>query len=199
MIVASELEKRNALVRGFLIVSFLLAAFPLLCAQSFTLPDRKANLGEVHYSARVGCTVGTEGERFQALVIPEEGRLSSVQVATGGSVVHSLRFNYTDADGNEQTHLVGDEDGDWQKAFMIPPGRTLVGISGAGGWWIDRLVFHLDDGTTSPAYGGTGGGDTDFSLLLAQRDGKWKGRLMGFWGTVGEHIESLGLIFWPIE
>ncbi len=185
-------------VAWLLITLFLLAVSPLLCAQPFILPDRKANLGEVHYSARVGCTVGTEGERFQALVIPESGRLASVQVATAGSVVHSLRFNYTDADGRAQTYLVGSDDGDWQKPFLIPPGHMLVGISGAGGWWIDRLVFHLNDGTTSPAYGGTGG-DTDFRLLLAQRDGKWKGRLTGFWGTVGEHIESLGLVFWPIE
>ena len=194
----NQLTKRHA-VGGLLAALVLLTATPPLWAQSFTLPDRKAKLGEVHYSARVGSTVGTEGERFQALVIPEGGRLASVQVATGGSVVHSLRFRYTDAEGKEQTHLVGDKNGDWQEPFSIPPGRTLVGISGAGGWWIDRLVFHLDDGTTSPAYGGTEGGDTDFSLLLAQRNGKWKGRLMGFWGTVGEHIESLGLVFWPIE
>ena len=182
----------------FLLTLCWLIAPLLVHSQSFSLPNRKANLGEVHYSARVGCTVGIEGEQFRALVVPEGGRLSSVQVAAGGSVVHSLRFRYTDADGKEQTHLVGNEDGDWQKPFVIPPGHTLVGISGAGGWWIARLVFHLDDGTTSPAYGGTGG-DTDFRLLLVQRDGRWKGQLMGFWGTVGEHIESLGLVFWPIE
>lgn len=187
----------NTMMRLFFLISFL--TFPIsLFAQPFSLPERKARLGEIHYSARVGSTVVTEGERFRAMVIPEEGSLQSVQVAVQGSVVHSLRFSYTDAQGKERVATVGKDDGNWQAPFAVPPGRTLVGISGAGGWWIDRLVFHLDDGTTSPAYGG-GGGDTDFVLLLAQRDGNWKGRLMGFWGTVGEHIESLGLVFWPIE
>ena len=169
-----------------------------LSAQSFTIPPHKAQLGELHYSARVGSTIVTEGDSFRVMVIPEGGVLQSVQVSVAGSVVHSLRFVYTDAPGQEHTITVGQDDGKWQPSFVIPPHRTLVGISGAGGWWIDAIRFHLDDGTQSPQYGGAGG-DTDFSLLLAYRNEQWKGRLMGFWGTAGEHLESLGLVFWPLE
>ena len=131
------------------------------------------------------------------MVVPEGGTLLSVQVSVAGSVVHGLRFVSLDVEG-EQVTTVGANDGNWQAPFEIAPGRQLVGISGAGGWWIDSIRFHLDDGTTSPRYGGKGG-DTDFSLLLAQRNGSWKGQLMGFWGTVGEHLESIGLVFWPVE
>ena len=169
-----------------------------LAAQSFSILDHKALLGELHYSARVGSTVVTEGDSFRVMVIPEEGRLRSVQVSVARAVVHGLRFVYTDAQGLEHTKTVGPDDGNWQPPFRIPADRQLVGISGAAGWWIDAVRFHLDDGTTSPRYGG-GGGDTEFSLLLAQRDRQWKGRLMGFWGTAGDHVESIGLVFWPIE
>ena len=186
-------------IRYFFFISYLLFLISFrLSAQSFSIPDHKARLGEIHYSARVGSTVVTEGDSFRVMVIPNEGALKSVQVSVAGSVVHSLRFVYTDAQGEEQVETVGNDEGDWHDPFVVPPGRSVVGISGAGGWWIDALRFHLDDGSTSPMYGGQGG-DTDFTLLLAERNGMWKGRLMGFWGTAGKHIESLGLVFWPIE
>ena len=169
-----------------------------LSAQSFSIPAHKAQLGELHYSARVGSTVVTEGDSFRVMVVPDGGVLQSVQVSVAGSVVHSLRFVFVDAQGEAHTTNVGPDDGDWQPPFEIPADRLLVGISGAGGWWIDAVRFHLDDGTTSPRYGGTGG-DTECSLRLARRNDQWKGRLMGFWGTAGEHVESLGLVFWPIE
>lgn len=178
-------------------LAFLLGVFPL-AAQSFSVPLHKAKLGEIHYSARVGSTVVAEGDSFRVIVVPEGGALKSVQVAVVGSVVHGLRFVCSDAQGKTRTTTVGDSTGRWYNPFVIPPERHLVGISGAGGWWIDALRFHLDDGTTSPLYGGAGG-DTDFTLLLARRNGAWKGHLMGFWGTTGEHLESLGLVFWPIE
>ena len=168
-------------------------------AQSFDLPNRKAQLGEVHYSALVGCTVGAEGKRFQAIVVPESGRLKAIRVCTdNGSIVQALEFVSTDTIGQKSKQIIGNPRGKWSEPYVIPAGRTLVGIAGAGGWWIDRLRFILDDGSESPTYGGNGG-DTEFRLVLAQRDEQWKGRLMGFWETAGEQLEALGLIFWPIE
>ena len=74
---------------------------PILCllstslsAQSFSIPAYKAQLGEIHYSARVGSTVVTEGDSFWVMVVPERGALQSVQVSVAGSVVHCLCLAY---------------------------------------------------------------------------------------------------------
>ena len=181
-----------------LTLSFALNAAVSGLAQSFDLPDHKARLGELHYSARVGSADITEGEPFRVMLASEQTTLMSIQVAVVGGVVHALRFVYVDSLAQPHTITVGDDDDSWQPPFFVPSGRKLVGISGAGGWWIDRIAFYLDDGSVSPTYGGSGG-DTEFQLKIAQSNGSWKGHFMGFWGTVGEHVESIGLVFWPVE
>jgi hypothetical protein len=170
--------------------------------EEFREPDRKARLGETHYSALVGGTVGSSGHKFICELLGERGRILSAQagLTPNGSIVQALRFEIEDSVGKRSEKICGPGSGViWAAPFAIPPNRRLVGISGASGWMIDSVRFHLDDGSASPRYGGEGG-DTTFRLQLNQdAAGRWKGELRGFWGTAGGALESLGLVFWPIE
>jgi hypothetical protein len=175
---------------------------PQTSVNEFQPPTRKARLGEMHYSSLIGGTIGALGKKFSCELIGEKDRLLSVQVGLNENHLHlikALRFEMLNERNERASKTCGNADNvAWQAAFTVPAGRQLVGISGASGWYVDNLRFHLDDGTMSPTYGGKGG-DTEFRLLLHQSGGKWKGHLRGFWGLSENAIEALGLIFWPIE
>ncbi len=166
------------------------------------LPEQKAQLGEIHFSARVGGTIPTQGDTFLVQVLSEGDILRQIQVGVyqndSFQVVQAIRFVIEDITGQSREILVGDPNSEWQDDIEIPEEVELVGISGASGWWIDNIRFHFSDGLASLTYGGSGG-DTDFRLILSQRNQKWKGRWLGVWGTRTDYLESLGLIFWPIE
>jgi hypothetical protein len=179
-----------------------------LMREPFREPVRKAQLGEMHYSSPIGGTTGAQGTKFSCPLMGPSGRVRWAQVGlTSGSpvVVQALRFAVQEPGQRTREIVCGDgEDADWNPPFPIPGERQLVGLSGATGWMVDNLRFHLDDGTASPLFGGPGG-DTTFQVLL-HRDaqGKWKGHLRGFWGTFTQAplprgLESVGLIFWPLE
>jgi hypothetical protein len=192
-------------IRPIVVISILLSAnlITLPClGQSLNLSAEKARLGEIHYSARVGGTVPTEGDTFLVRVLAEGDILRQLQVGVNRDVnfrvVQALLMVVEDSKGEIQELTIGNADSEWEERVEVPEGAELVGISGASGWWIDQIRFHFSDGSTSPTFGGTGG-DTDFRLVLSQREGKRKGRWLGFWGTRTNYLESLGLIFWPIE
>jgi hypothetical protein len=170
----------------------------------FREPARKARLGELHYSSLIGGTVGARGEKFACELISANGAILSAQAGLTpepGSVIQALRFEVAEPSGTRATRTCGvAEEARWQTPFVIPPGRRLIGLSGATGWLVDNLRFHLDDGTTSPLYGNAAGGDTAFQLLLRRNlQGGWAGHLRGFWGSADTALESLGLLFWPLE
>ena len=192
-------------IRPIVAISFLLStnlnALPGL-SQSLTLSEEKAQLGEIHYSARVGGTIPTQGDTFLVQVLSEGDVLRRIQVGTNEEVnfqvVQALLLVVEDSVGQARELTIGNANSEWKESVEVPEGAELVGISGASGWWIGQIRFHFSDGSASDTFGGTGG-DTDFRLLLSQRDKKWKGRWLGFWGTHTNYLESLGLIFWPIE
>ncbi|MGB3586643.1 MAG: hypothetical protein WBA23_08895 [Tunicatimonas sp.] len=192
-----RIRKRNF---GLALNLVLISSFAF--SQQLHLSAQKAQLGEVHYSARVGGTVPSQGDTFLVQVLSKGDILRRIQVGvyqSGGSrVVQAIRFIVEDSVGKLQKILIGHADSYWKDEIDVPKGAELIGISGASGWWIDRIRFHFSDGSSSSDYGG-GRGDTDFHLLLAQRDNKWKGRWLGVWGTHTDYLESLGLIFWPVE
>jgi hypothetical protein len=170
---------------------------------SFREPGSKGRLGELHYSSLIGGTVGGRGEKFACELISANGKILSAQagLSRARSVIQALRFEVVEPSGTRATKTCGPAQGaSWETPFAIPPGRQLIGLSGATGWFVDNLRFHLDDGTSSPLYGGTAGGDTAFQLLL-NRDSKgaWTGHLRGFWGSADGVLESVGLLFWPLE
>lgn len=167
----------------------------------FREPDHKARLGELHYGNRAGGLIAQEGPTVVTMVREEGETLETIEVAVTppGHLVKGLRLGVRRADGSLKSVAFGNPDGRWLPQFRVPPGRVLVGISGACGWFVDNLRFHFDDGSTTPLYGGTGG-DTAFQLLLARRaDGTLKGRFRGFWGSSTEFLESIGLLFFPEE
>lgn len=175
---------------------------PLVFGQQLYLSSDKAQLGEVHFSARVGGTVPTHGDTFLVQVLSEGDILRQIEVGVyqsdGFQVVQAIRFIVEDTTGQSQEILVGDPNSGRKENIEVPEGAELIGISGASGWWIDQIRFHFSDGSVSSTCGGSGG-DTDFRLILSQREQKWKGRWLGVWGTQTDYLESLGLIFWPIE
>jgi hypothetical protein len=175
------------------------------CQRATTaIPDVKARLGELHYSAPVGGVTGTESPAFRAEFLTPGTVLRQIEVGTTGNadflVVQCLRFTYTDADGREQVYTVGRPAGaEFASPYPVPPGGQWIGISGRAGWYIDAVQFHFSDGSVSPLYGGRGG-DTTFRTLITQNaDGGYRGELRGIYGHAGELVEVLGLIFWPVE
>ena len=155
----------------------------------------KPGPGTIHYSAPVGGFFGARGKKIQEEFLHPDDQLRSLQVLLNqdSNLVIGMRFNVLRGDSTH-IHHIGNQSGVWTKAFLVNPGKTLIGISGASGWYIDALRFHFSDGTMTPLYGGSGG-DTEFKLIIKPEG---TSRIRGFHGTF-DHIglETLGLIFDP--
>lgn len=176
----------------------LLLLCSLLSLVSFAqkIPTSKAKLGELHFGNRVGGVVGQEGA-------------SSVfklwDFGEGDSLI-SLRVNYDwvvkameCCTSKKGCQVFGNPTAEWSEAILVPNGASIIGISGAAGWFIDSISFHFSDGSQSEVYGGKGG-DLHYELLLNKDEkGQWKGEFLGFWGSYTHSLETLGLLFWPIE
>ncbi len=160
-------------------------------------PIYHPKLGELHYSARVGAGGVTKGKPFMLDFLGEGDELRSIQVCTRTEkiqLIAAVHFGY----GAGKKAVVG-SGGVCAESFAVKPGLRLVGVSGAGGWWIDQIRFHFSDGSMTPLYGGKGG-DHEFRLSLRQKEGQSLGRLSGFWGTMLDGmLESIGLLYWPAE
>jgi hypothetical protein len=185
-------------------LSVLTVAVLTVSAQTpFQEPARKAKLGEIHYSARIGGTVGEEDKKFSVMAVNENDRLVSIAVclATNGSdLVRAIRLEVADKQGKTRIFTCGDSvGGKWLTPHKVPSKSQLVGISGSCGWFVDSIRFHFDDGSETPLYGSRSGGDTDYRLVLSRKNGQLKGRFVGFWGTATEYLETIGLVFFPIE
>ena len=191
---------------ALLIASLL---FPL-CALSQNLwqaPSAKAQLSEVHYSPLAGGVVGRQGRLREYRLSPDSAaaRIVSLQVGLtpreDWRIVQCLRVVYERLPGTPDTVLLGGGDGaDWQPAYRLREGQTLTGVSGAGGWFVDAIQFHFSDGAASARFGGAGG-DTGFAVRLQSRpDGSPRSTLLGFYGSTHDGLlESIGLVFWPLE
>ena len=188
------------------IVAIILLGFLAGCQRGtgFAVPDRKAQLGQMHYSAPVGGVTGTESAAFAEEFLGPGSELLEIEVGTTGNpnflIVQCIRLRYRDGRRRQQTYTIGRAEGaDFAPTYRVPEGPELIGISGRGGWYIDAIQFHFADGSVSPEYGGHGG-DTTFRTLMTQRaDGTYRGEVRGLYGHAGEFVEVLGLIFWPLE
>ena len=161
---------------------------------------RRAESGDTHYSAPVGGVVGSQEERFFNEFLRRRDEIRSIEVAVSQQrnfrVIQCIRIRVDRRRGEDEIITIGNPAGaDFQREFR-PRGRAeLVGISGRSGWYIDAIRFHFSDGDVTPMYGGEGG-DTSFDLRLAEAyNGRYKGRVIGLYGTAGSFVESLGLIF----
>ena len=125
--------------------------------------------------------------------------LKSIQVFLGErNIVSGFQLEVEKEEGIKISTF-GNVSGTPQEKYIVPKDRKLVGISGAAGWYIDSLAFVFDNGSTTPKYGGEGG-DLNFTLVLNKKQtGEYLGRLMGFWGSHTSVLETIGLVFWPIE
>lgn len=166
------------------------------------LQDHKPLLEEVHYGNRVGGVQAQEGESKQLIVIDADDILKSIVVCVAKlneiQIVAGFQLEL-EKDGNTSMYSFGNLSGTIEEKFTVPNGRKLVGISGTSGWFVDSLQFIFDDGSRTPKYGGKGG-DINFNMTLNKNSkGAYTGRLMGFWGSYTDYLESIGLVFWPIE
>ena len=168
----------------------------------FAAPSRKPRLGDVHLGNRVGGVLAQEGPTTQVVCMEEGDQLLSIQVSLQEKtkLVKGFRMVVLKNNKQPQTYDFGaTEGGAWQPAYKVAKGRELTGISGAAGWFVDRIRFHFDDGSVTPVYGGAGG-DNDFQLLIARNEkGQLRGRWLGFWGSATDKLESVGLVFFPKE
>jgi hypothetical protein len=168
----------------------------------FEFPTSKPLLGQIHYGYRVGGLMGQEGKTKELIFIEENDQVDKVIVALNKdlNIVKGFKIEVSRSDGSVKTYDFGNvENSVWQKPFKINKGAKLIGVSGSAGWFVDNISFQTSDGKSSPLYGGKGG-DTDYRLHLSKDPkGKLKGRLMGFWGSSTDYLETIGLVFWPIE
>jgi hypothetical protein len=143
------------------------------------------------------------GKPFAREFLRPDRRLISIEVnqqSDGLKLIRALRFRTQDERGLIEHHEIGRALGEWQPRHDLNEGAFLAGVSGAGGWYVDSLRFHFSDGTQTPKYGGPGG-DSDFHLLLHQRDGRWTAEPRGVWGTISTNnlLETIGLLTMPVE
>ncbi|MEM9327992.1 MAG: hypothetical protein AAGA85_20165 [Bacteroidota bacterium] len=184
-----------------LVSAVCLSIITATTAQDLAKPqDHKPLLGEVHYGNRVGGIQAQEGPSVQLIAIDEGDALKSVQVYLGErDIVGGFELELLKEAGKLETFSFGDITGAPQEKYLLNTNKKIIGIRGASGWYIDNLQFVFDDGSMTPRYGAQGG-DLDFSLVLNRNpEGQLKGRLMGFWGSHTHYLETIGLVFWPIE
>jgi purine nucleosidase len=169
---------------------------------TFKNPHSKPKLGEVHYGYRVGGLIGQEGKTNELICIEENEQVTQIKVALNQSlnIVKGFQIEVLKKDGSLKSYDFGNtKDGLWQKPFIVKKGAKLIGVSGAAGWFVDNISFQTSDGSSSPIYGGKGG-DTDYKLHISKNEkGQFRGRLMGFWGSSTDFLESIGLVFYPVE
>jgi hypothetical protein len=168
----------------------------------FKEPTSKPKLGETHYGNRVGGLIGQEGKTTELICLEEGDRIEEIRVCLTPqlNVVKGFELKIQKKGGITKKAIFGSiMDGVWQPTFKVENGQKLIGISGAAGWFIDNISFQFDDNSSTPTYGGKGG-DNDFKLHITKsQKGQFRGRLMGFWGSSTTQLESIGLVFYPIE
>jgi inosine-uridine nucleoside N-ribohydrolase len=169
---------------------------------NFQMPSHKPKLGQVHYGNKVGGLIGQEGATNEVIGMEENDQIQQIKVCLTKTldVVKGLELEVLKKDGKIQKLYFGNTtDGVWQAPYKVKKGVSLIGISGASGWYIDSISFLFSDGSKSPTYGGKGG-DNDYKLQITKNNkGQFRGRLMGFWGSMTDKLESIGLVFFPLE
>jgi purine nucleosidase len=169
---------------------------------NFKTPNSKPKLGEVHYGNRIGGLIGQEGKTTELICIEDGDQIQQIKVALNQAqnIVKGFQMDVLKKDGSLKNYEFGNtKDGIWQKNIAIKKGIKLIGISGAAGWFVDNISFQFSDGSSSPIYGGKGG-DNDYKLHITKNEkGQFRGSLMGFWGSSTDVLESIGLVFYPIE
>jgi len=154
-----------------------------------TLSAFADNLKQVQYTGTAG---GNGGREFVGPYVPDDATITAIQVNSGRRV-DGIRFSYRTADGKSHTIRYGSVGGNAQNAVTVNEGVHLVGISGRAGDQIDAIRFHFSDGTRSEMFGG--GGGNEFTIMLPQKDGRYVGRAVGFFGRYGKVIDKIGIAY----
>lgn len=113
------------------IVLLVLAAAPFFAQQ----PIPRPKFEDLHASATVGNTGPAQGTRFWLDFLKTGGTLQAIRVCTHAEVpvIASIHFRYQTTGGKSALASIG-EGGTCAPEHIVPPGATLVGFSGVGGW-----------------------------------------------------------------
>jgi hypothetical protein len=163
--------------------------------------NHKPLLGDIHFGNRVGGEIAQEGMTKQLICLEEGSELHTIQVnvTNAKNVVKGFAIEVFDKSKTKKIFVFGDTSGVWQEKIIVKKGVQLVGFSGTVGWFIDSIRFHFSDGSKSKRFGGNGGDIAFEQILNKDKKGRYKGRWMGFWGSATDQLETLSLIFFPIE
>jgi len=138
----------------------------------------------------IGIVGGAGGTEFSDYTIPSDAKVSAVQICSA-EYVNSIQLSYINgSDTSVSLEKIGGEGGD-ASVFELQEGEYITGVSGCAGDFIDRVTIQTNL-RTSDDFGGNGGIET-FTLSAPQGHA-----VIGFYGTAGWFIDSLGLITAPI-
>lgn len=167
----------------------------------FEQPRSKPFLNDLHFGNLIGGTIAHEAPIVTCMILEKEDQLKTIQVFTNknSGLVAGIRFGVVSKSKQNRIVDFGDFSGNKQKIIFLKNNQKLIGISGSYGWFIDGLVFHFSDGTTSPRYGGKGGDLTFQQIFNRNKNSTFKGNWCGIYGSFTDQLESIGLCFWAVE
>jgi len=137
---------------------------------------------------------GTSGTKF--MLPSNRASILATEDIVGVAIQHGRRIEqivliYADAKKGHQMESIGNDDGEWS-IIQLEKGEFITYVTGRAGTLIDQISFHTSLRRTFGPYGGPGG--VPFELNIPSN-----AKVIGFTGTAGPSIHSIGLIYRTYE
>ena len=141
----------------------------------------------------LGPAGGSGDHDWSTMTVPAGCRIRSITFKVG-DYVDQVRVVYEDADGKpHETEGGGPGGKEWLEPLEIPNGVQIVGITVRSGRVVDSVTVHLSNGDKRTFSGTKAQGNKSEVLMLPKRGGKYVGKVVGFFGTRGDKMDSIGI------